>query len=74
MLEQELPKQEEQEEVQPEEKIVKQVLEERNRSQFEVLPLGWVMVHHNSGMPIYLHRSEENMATYQQYRFIFLII
>lgn len=35
----------------------KTVLEEKGRNHFEVLPEGWVQVTHNSGMPLYLHKS-----------------
>ncbi|XP_077291316.1 microprocessor complex subunit partner of drosha isoform X2 [Arctopsyche grandis] len=34
----------------------KLVLEEKGINHFEVLPLGWLMVIHNSGMPLYLHK------------------
>ncbi|GAB0100507.1 DGCR8 [Sergentomyia squamirostris] len=33
------------------------VLEEKGRNHFEVLPEGWVQVTHNSGIPLYLHKS-----------------
>lgn len=35
----------------------KTVLEEKGHNHFEVLPEGWVQVTHNSGMPLYLHKS-----------------
>ena len=38
-----------QEEIVPQEKLKKLVLEERGGQEFEVLPLGWVSVTHNSG-------------------------
>lgn len=33
------------------------VLDEKGRNHFEVLPEGWLQATHNSGMPIYLHKS-----------------
>ena len=58
MLEQDVPVTENQakDDIQPQEKLTKLVLEERGQNVFEVLPLGWVSVTHNSGMPLYLHR------------------
>ena len=40
----------------PEDKFTKLVLEDRGGGHFDVLPLGWVIVHHHSGMPVYLHK------------------
>lgn len=31
-------------------------LEEKGVNHFEVLPVGWLVVTHNSGMPLYLHK------------------
>ncbi len=36
---------------------MKIVLQEKGHNHFEVLPEGWVQVTHNSGMPLYLHKS-----------------
>lgn len=33
------------------------VMVEKTKNHFEVLPDGWVILTHNSGMPLYLHRS-----------------
>lgn len=33
------------------------VLQTKGHNHFEVLPEGWVEVTHNSGMPLYLHKS-----------------
>uniref|UniRef100_A0A182VWW4 DRBM domain-containing protein n=1 Tax=Anopheles minimus TaxID=112268 RepID=A0A182VWW4_9DIPT len=41
---------------QPYEERFKQVLEEKGRNHFEVLPEGWVQATHTSGMPLYLHK------------------
>ncbi|OWF55992.1 microprocessor complex subunit DGCR8-like [Mizuhopecten yessoensis] len=35
----------------------KVVLTERGTNPFEVLPEGWVVITHNSGMPVYLHKA-----------------
>lgn len=35
----------------------KTVLIDKARNHFEVMPEGWVQVSHNSGMPLYLHKS-----------------
>lgn len=35
----------------------KEVLEEKGRNHFEVLPEGWVQATHISGMPLFLHTS-----------------
>lgn len=35
----------------------KVVLIEKGQNHFDVLPEGWIQVSHNSGMPIYLHKS-----------------
>ncbi|XP_025832750.1 microprocessor complex subunit DGCR8-like [Agrilus planipennis] len=35
----------------------KPVLIERGQNHFEILPEGWIHVIHNSGMPIYLHKT-----------------
>nr|CAG4643899.1 EOG090X04U5 [Lepidurus arcticus] len=45
------------EEPTPYEEREKLVLEEKGQSHFEVLPEGWVIVTHNSGMPVYLHKT-----------------
>ena len=50
------------EDIVPQEKLRKLVLEERGQNVFEVLPQGWVSVTHNSGIPLYLHR-ETRVAT-----------
>ncbi|XP_053680301.1 microprocessor complex subunit DGCR8 [Anopheles nili] len=42
---------------QPYEERFKQVLEEKGRNHFEVLPEGWVQATHMSGMPLYLHKT-----------------
>lgn len=35
----------------------KEVLEEKGRNHFEVLPEGWVQATHVSGMPLFLHTA-----------------
>ncbi|XP_049532588.1 microprocessor complex subunit DGCR8 [Anopheles darlingi] len=42
---------------QPYEERFKQVLDEKGRNHFEVLPEGWVQATHMSGMPLYLHKA-----------------
>ena len=37
--------------------ITKVIMVEKYRDHFDFLPEGWVKVTHNSGMPIYLHKS-----------------
>lgn len=39
------------------EEKAKVVLIEKGQSHFDVLPEGWIKVSHNSGMPLYLHKS-----------------
>lgn len=39
------------------EEKTKVVLVEKEKNHFDVLPEGWLQVTHNSGMPIYLHKS-----------------
>jgi len=56
-----------QEEIVPQEKLKKLVLEERGGQEFEVLPLGWVSVTHNSGMPLYLHRESRVVTASKPY-------
>ena len=58
MLEEKVPNaaDEATEDIEPHEKLKKLVLEERGGNLFDVLPLGWVAVTHNSGIPLYLHR------------------
>merc|ERR1719192_1031272 len=69
MLEQDVPVTENptKEDIQPEEKLTKLVLEERGGNVFEVLPLGWVSVTHNSGMPLYLHRETRVVTASKPY-------
>ena len=40
----------------PEDKFIKLVLEDRGGGHFDVLPRGWIIVVHHSGMPVYLHK------------------
>ncbi|XP_072934691.1 microprocessor complex subunit DGCR8 isoform X1 [Epargyreus clarus] len=35
----------------------KVVLQEKGVNHFEVLPLDWIMIRHQSGMPVYVHRA-----------------
>lgn len=35
----------------------KTVLIEKGQNHFDVLPEGWIQVTHNSGMPLYLHKT-----------------
>eukprot|EP00091_Calanus_sinicus_P016400 TRINITY_DN35729_c0_g1_i1.p1 TRINITY_DN35729_c0_g1~~TRINITY_DN35729_c0_g1_i1.p1 ORF type:complete len:199 (-),score=52.09 TRINITY_DN35729_c0_g1_i1:971-1516(-) len=69
MLEQGVPKPsgEDKEDIEPQEKLKKLVLEERGQNVFEVLPLGWVSVTHNSGIPLYLHRDTRVVSTSRPY-------
>merc|ERR1719186_584652 len=69
MLEEDVPKPsgEDKEEIEPQEKLKKLVLEERGQNGFEVLPLGWVSVTHNSGIPLYLHRDTRVVSTSRPY-------
>lgn len=69
MLEQDVPKpvNEEKEEILPQEKLRKLVLEEPGQNEFEVLPLGWVSVTHNSGIPLFLHRDTRVVTTSRPY-------
>merc|ERR1719481_1371580 len=55
------------EDIEPQEKLTKLVLEERGQNVFEVLPLGWVSVTHNSGIPLYLHRETRVVTTSKPY-------
>lgn len=55
------------EDIEPEEKLKKLVLEERGGNLFEVLPLGWVAVTHNSGIPLYLHRDTRVVTASRPY-------
>ena len=55
------------EEIEPQEKLMKLVLEERGQNVFEVLPLGWVSVTHNSGIPLYLHRETRVVTASKPY-------
>ncbi|KAL4224134.1 Microprocessor complex subunit dgcr8 [Mactra antiquata] len=47
----------------------KHVLEEKGVNPFEVLPTGWVMITHDSGMPVYLHKSSR-VCTFSRPYFI----
>ena len=69
MLEEDVPVTENptKDDIQPEEKLTKLVLEERGGNVFEVLPLGWVSVTHNSGMPLYLHRETRVVTASKPY-------
>ena len=69
MLEEDVPVTENptKDDIQPEEKLTKLVLEERGANVFEVLPLGWVSVTHNSGMPLYLHRETRVVTASKPY-------
>jgi hypothetical protein len=53
--------------IEPQEKLTKLVLEERGGNLFEVLPLGWVAVTHNSGIPLYLHRDTRVVTASRPY-------
>eukprot|EP00106_Octopus_bimaculoides_P012648 XP_014780090.1 PREDICTED: microprocessor complex subunit DGCR8-like [Octopus bimaculoides] len=37
--------------------VQKIVLKERGHDPFDILPEGWIIVTHNSGMPVYLHKE-----------------
>ena len=50
--------------------MTKMVLDEKGGNEFEVLPLGWVIISHNCGMPLYLHRY--TALSLYVYRFIFI--
>ncbi|XP_052901646.1 microprocessor complex subunit DGCR8 [Anopheles moucheti] len=52
---------------QPYEERFKQVLEEKGRNHFEVLPEGWVQATHTSGMPLYLHKASRVCTTSRPY-------
>eukprot|EP00092_Neocalanus_flemingeri_P008216 GFUD01008858.1.p1 GENE.GFUD01008858.1~~GFUD01008858.1.p1 ORF type:complete len:1253 (+),score=362.81 GFUD01008858.1:122-3880(+) len=69
MLEEDVPKPsgDDKEDIEPQEKLKKLVLEERGQNGFEVLPLGWVSVTHNSGIPLYLHRDTRVVSTSRPY-------
>ena len=69
MLEEDVPVTENQtkDDIEPQEKLTKLVLEERGQNVFEVLPLGWVSVTHNSGMPLYLHRETRVVTASKPY-------
>lgn len=41
----------------PFEEKVKEILIEKGQNHFDVLPEGWIKVTHNSGMPLYLHKT-----------------
>ncbi|CAG9760802.1 unnamed protein product [Ceutorhynchus assimilis] len=41
----------------PFEERTKVILVEKGKNHFDVLPLDWIQVTHNSGMPIYLHKT-----------------
>lgn len=41
----------------PYEEKDKTVLIEKGQNHFDVLPEGWIQVTHNSGMPLYLHKT-----------------
>lgn len=43
------------------------VLEEKGHNHFEVLPEGWVQVTHNSGMPLYLHKTSRVLCVSRPY-------
>ncbi|XP_055605046.1 microprocessor complex subunit DGCR8 [Uranotaenia lowii] len=45
----------------------REVLDEKGRNHFEVLPEGWVQVTHCSGMPIFLHRSTRACSVSRPY-------
>lgn len=45
------------EEQKPYEERDKTVLIEKGQNHFDVLPEGWLQVSHNSGMPLYLHKT-----------------
>ena len=55
------------EDIVPQEKLRKLVLEERGQNVFEVLPQGWVSVTHNSGIPLYLHRETRVVTASKPY-------
>ena len=68
MLEEKVPAESmEVEDIEPQEKLTKLVLEERGGNLFEVLPLGWVAVTHNSGIPLYLHRDSRVVTASRPY-------
>lgn len=41
----------------PFEEKIKEILIEKGQNHFDVLPEGWIKVTHNSGMPLYLHKT-----------------
>ncbi|XP_063706416.1 microprocessor complex subunit DGCR8 [Culicoides brevitarsis] len=45
----------------------KTVLDEKGRNHFEVLPEGWLQATHNSGIPIYLHKTSRVCTTSKPY-------
>lgn len=45
----------------------KEVLEEKGRNHFEVLPEGWVQATHVSGMPLFLHTASRVCTTSRPY-------
>ncbi|PVD31708.1 hypothetical protein C0Q70_07126 [Pomacea canaliculata] len=45
----------------------KVVLVERGHDPFDILPEGWIVVTHNSGMPVYLHRESRVCTLAQPY-------
>ncbi|KAK7499102.1 hypothetical protein BaRGS_00009649 [Batillaria attramentaria] len=45
----------------------KVVLVERGHDPFDILPEGWLVVTHNSGMPVYLHRESRVCTLAQPY-------
>lgn len=45
----------------------KTVLEEKGHNHFEVLPEGWLQITHNSGMPIYLHKTSRVVTMARPY-------
>lgn len=45
----------------------KTVLDEKGRNHFEVLPEGWLQATHNSGMPLYLHKTTRVCTTSKPY-------
>jgi len=57
LLDADLPEELKRKREQDYEERFKTVLEDKGKNHFEVLPEGWLQATHNSGMPIYLHKT-----------------
>ena len=40
---------------------------DKGKNHFDVLPPGWIVVEHNSGMPVYLHRYSRSVTLSKPY-------